>query len=197
MAERRDRALNIVFRDYLQLTQVAFIVLTIMILPYVNKPAEETKNATPPGNVLVHIVWPPEIDADVDLWVLGPGEPVAVGYSNKGGRLFNLLRDDLGHKPDATQMNFETTYSRGIVAGEYVVGVHCYRCIGPIKVDMKVEVNTGQPGVPTKEIANASAVIKQNDEKTMLRFRLDKDGRLVPGSMNSVFKPLRAKRSGI
>ena len=50
-----------------------------------------------------------------------------VGYSNKGGSIFNLLRDDLGKRSDITGMNYEVSYSRGIPDGEYTVNVHLYR----------------------------------------------------------------------
>jgi hypothetical protein len=70
--------------------------------------------------------WPDAADTDVDLWVQGPGD-VPVGYSNKGGRLFNLLRDDLGLQSDAAKINYESSFSRGIVEGEYVINVHLYK----------------------------------------------------------------------
>jgi hypothetical protein len=36
---------------------------------------------------------------------------------------------------------------------------------------------------------------KPNQELTALRFRLDSTGQLVPGSINSIFKPLRVAAS--
>ena len=88
--------------------------------------SEENEATRPPGNVLVEANWPPEIDADVDLWVQAPGD-VPVGHSNKGGRVFNLLRDDLGRFSDLSGINFENSYARGIVPGEYTVNLHLYR----------------------------------------------------------------------
>ena len=75
---------------------------------------------------MVEANWPPELDSDVDLWVQAPGD-VPVGYSNKGGAVFNLLRDDLGQQLDLSGLNYETAYSRGIVPGEYTVNLHLYR----------------------------------------------------------------------
>ena len=63
--------------------------------------------------------WPPEKPFDVDLWVQGPGAG-PVGFWNKGNEVFNLLRDDLGVDGDATDLNYEVSYSRGIPAGEYI-----------------------------------------------------------------------------
>ena len=75
---------------------------------------------------MVEANWPPDLDSDVDLWVQAPGD-VPVGYSNKGGAVFNLLRDDLGQQLDLSGLNYESSYSRGIVPGEYTVNVHLYR----------------------------------------------------------------------
>jgi hypothetical protein len=96
-----------------------------------------------PGNVTVETQWPDKLDADVDLWVEAPGD-VPVGYSNKGGRVFDLLRDDLGMAQDMTDSNHEVAYSRGAPAGEYTVNVHIYRGVNatypvPVKVTVSVK----------------------------------------------------------
>ena len=178
--------------DMMMLLMLGFVAMVVFLWPFVNPPKEDDK-AEPPGNVIVAITWP-EGDIDVDMWITGPGEKAPVGYSNKSGALFNLLRDDLGNRPDATPMNYENAYSRGIVAGEYVVNVHCYRCaVLPQKVSVEISLNTGKPGKGMTPIATTSLTLTANgQEKTALRFRLDKDGKLVPGSMNNVFRPLRA-----
>ena len=116
-----------VFRDVIMLALAGFIAMVLLLLPHLNPPGEAAQaNVEPPGNVMVELRWPDEVDADVDLWVQAPGD-VPVGYSNKGSALFNLLRDDLGQRADATGLNYEVAYSRGIVPGEYTVNVHLYR----------------------------------------------------------------------
>ena len=82
------------YRDVLFNILFAVFVLTVLMLPNLNPPTDEAKSE-PPGNIIVHITWPPG-NTDVDLWVDGPGELAPVGYSNKGDVLWNLLRDDLG-----------------------------------------------------------------------------------------------------
>lgn len=160
------RAAGTVFRDFTLLMVLGFVAMVIWLLPHVSPPAENA-SAVPPGNVVIAITWPPG-DTDIDLWVTGPGEIVPVGYSNKGGLLFNLLRDDLGDRPDATPLNYENTYSRGIIAGEYIVNVHCYRCpVVPQKVDVEISINRGDNGKG-----------------------------VMPNSMNNVFRPLRAAKGG-
>jgi hypothetical protein len=184
---------RVVFRDLLFLMLLGFLAMVVWMLPHLNPPAKDAA-AEPPGNLIVAITWP-EGNTDVDLWVMGPQEIRPVGYSNKGGILFNLLRDDLGTMPDATPLNYENAYTRGIVEGEYVVNVHCYRCpVVPVPVDVEISVNSGEPGKESlRAIAAASVTLDRNGvERTALRFKLTSDGLLVAGSMNNVFRPLRA-----
>jgi hypothetical protein len=42
--------------------------------------------------------------AHFDLWVQAPGD-LPIGYSNKSGGVFNILRDDLGKAKDMTDGN--------------------------------------------------------------------------------------------
>ena len=186
------RASGTVFRDFTLLMVLGFVSMVVWLLPHVNPPASQS-DADPPGNVVVAITWP-EGDIDIDLWVTGPGEMNPVGYSNKGGVLFNLLRDDLGRLPDATALNYENAYSRGVVEGEYVVNVHCYRCpIVPQQIDVEVSINDSTSGKGSRMIATTSLKLTASgQEKTALRFKLDTAGKLVPDSLNSVFRPLRS-----
>lgn len=181
-----------VFRDFVMLMVLGFVAMVVWMLPYLNPKAKEAA-ADPPGNLIVAITWP-EGNTDVDLWVMGPGEVRPVGYSNKGGVLFNLLRDDLGTMPDATPLNYENAYTRGIVGGEYIVNVDCYRCpVVPVPVDVEISVNTGSSGKNSlRDIATTRVVLHHDgEEKTALRFMLTNQGTLVADSMNNVYRPLR------
>lgn len=191
----RTRPSFTIYRDFLFLTLLGFVAMVIWLLPHVNPPAQSA-DADPPGNVVVAITWP-EGDTDVDLWVTGPGEINPVGYSNKGGVLFNLLRDDLGRMPDATPLNYENTYSRGAPPGEYIVNVHCYRCPKvPVRIDVEISINEGpERSKGMKPVATTSLELRANgDEKTALRFRLDESGNVEAESINNVFRPLRAAK---
>lgn len=182
-----------IFRDLVMLMVLGFVAMVVWMLPWLN-PVAKDANTDPPGNVIVHITWPPG-NVDVDLWVYGPGEAAPVGYSNKGGLLWNLLRDDLGTL-DATPLNYENAYTRGIIAGEYTINVHCYRCaVFPVPVDIEVSLSSDTSGKTVlKPIATTRVDLAFNGEEvTALRFRLTGDGELVPGSVNHIFKPLRAQ----
>src|SRR5713226_1834152 len=89
------RGMKVSFRDMLFLLVFMYLLIGGIALAHVHKKAEESSGAKQPGNVIIELRWDRTIDADVDLWVQGPGD-VPVGYSNKGGAIFNLVRDDLG-----------------------------------------------------------------------------------------------------
>ena len=184
------------YRDMLMLMLLAFVAMVVLMLPVLNPPANEA-NIDPPGNLIVTITWPPG-DADVDLWVDGPGELAPVGYSNTSGLLWNLLRDDRGSFLDTTGINYENAYTRGIISGDYVINVHCFRCaILPQRVEVEIAVQREDvKGVDV--IATTSIPLTQNgQELTALRFSLTRDGDLVPGSMHHVFKKLRSATGGV
>ena len=184
-----------VFRDVILLALSGFVAVVLILLPHLHPPVE-AKEAPPPGNVVIEINWPSEIDADVDLWVEAPGDR-PVGYSNKGGRVFNLLRDDLGQFRDLTDVNYEVAYSRGVVEGEYTINLHLYRnksAILPVPVTMVASVKRSN-GANLKRLTSAKVLLGYTGEEvTVIRFALNKAGEIVPGSMHELFKPLRSKR---
>lgn len=189
---------HVLFRDTLLNMLLMLVVIVALILPHLNPPAS-SKQAEPPGNLIVHITWP-EGNTDVDIWLMGPGEPVPVGYSNKGGRLWNLLRDDLGNATDATDLNYENAFTRGVIPGRYTINAHCYRCAAlPVKVDLEISLNkdAGKAGAKaaSRVILTTSLDLTQNgQERTAIDFVMDADGNIDPASMNSVFKPLRSAK---
>jgi hypothetical protein len=192
-----DDAGGTVFRDVVMLALAGFVVLVIMLLPHLNPPGAKTADdTTPPGNVIVEVRWPDEIDADVDLWVQAPGD-IPVGYSNKGGAAFNLLRDDLGKRVDVTGLNYETSYSRGIVPGEYTVNLHLYRNPSrtyPVPVTVVTSVKQSASQAARQLLASKVMLAREGEEMTVYRFRLTEAGALVAGSVHSLDKPLRAGR---
>ena len=186
-----------VFRDVIMLALVGFVALVILMLPHIQpKGARATAEAIPPGNVIVEVRWPDELDADVDLWVQAPGD-VPVGYANKGGAVFNLLRDDLGNRADATGLNYETSYSRGILPGEYTVNLHLYRNSAntyPVPVTVVTSVKSEAENSTKQLLASAVELTREGEEITVYRFQLTEAGALVGGSVHSLSKELRSRR---
>jgi len=187
---------DIVFRDLIMLMLSGFVTVAVLMLAHINpKAAAATaKDSAAPGNVLVEANWPPDLDSDVDLWVQAPGD-VPVGYSNKGGAVFNLLRDDLGKQLDLSGLNYESAYSRGIVPGEYTVNLHLYRNRAAVADVPVTIVVSSKPNVdaPAKQILMSKIdLTREGEERTVFRFKLTESGAIVPGSVNSLPRPLRS-----
>lgn len=185
-----------VFRDVIMLALLGFVTIVILLLPHINPPTVAEATTDPPGNVLVEVRWPDEFDSDVDLWVQAPGD-LPVGYSNTGGDVFNLLRDDLGHSKDVTNVNYEVAYSRGTPAGEYTVNLHLYRNNAgrfPIPVTVQVSLKNHKKGPPAKIALEQVEMRRIGEEQTIVRFALDDEGNLVPGSVHHLPRGLRTAR---
>lgn len=185
-----------VFRDVIMLALAGFVTIVILMLAHINPKAKAStqEDAPPPGNVMVEANWPPDLDSDVDLWVQAPGD-VPVGYSNKGGAVFNLLRDDLGHQLDLSGLNYESSFSRGVVPGEYTVNLHLYRNRAravAVPVTVVVSVKPG-PDRPARQVLMSKVTLsREGEERTVFRFGLTEAGGIVPGSVTSLPRPLRS-----
>lgn len=194
---------DVIFRDVITLALLGFVALVVIMLPHINLPKQkqaESKEIAAPGNVIVEARWDDKVDADVDLWVQAPDD-VAVGYSNLGGQVFNLLRDDIGFRNDASNLNYENAFSRDIPAGEYVVNLHMYfnrANVWPLKV--KVLVSTIKPSGSSRvsrQILVSDVVLrKPGEELTVFRFKLDEAGELDASSVNAAPKALRTDAPG-
>jgi len=184
------------FRDVIMLALAGFVTLVMLLLPHVNPKAIAEDSAKSPGNMTVELRWPDDINADVDLWVKAPGDK-PVGYSNKGGQIFNLLRDDLGDTADLTGLNYEFSYSRGVPEGEYAVNVHLYRnAAGVYPIPATIVVSLKRPGQKSAKqiLVSNHDLLAQGEETTIFRFSIDDKAKLVAGSVHNLPKKLRNKK---
>ncbi len=183
-----------VFRDVILLALLGFVAIVVLLLPHINPEASDDEEGVSPesGNVVIEIHWPDDLNVDVDLWVKAPND-VPVGYSNKGGRIFNLLRDDLGHDADVSEDNYEISYSRGIPDGEYLVNVHLYRNVERIyPIPVTVITSVRAENKELKQLLYSEVKLtEENEEITVYRFHLDEDGALVEGSVHSLQHSVR------
>lgn len=188
-----------VFRDMVTLALAGFVCMVLLLLPHIHPKGGQGEAAAatePPGNVIIEARWDDKLRTDVDLWVQAPGD-VPVGYSNKSGLIFNLLRDDLGSYADPTEVNFETSFSRGIPPGEYVVNLHLFRNLDhtyPIEVRVVARVKGERDSGASTIAATRVRLDREGQEATAFRFTLDEHGSLVPGTVNALYKPLRSTR---
>lgn len=215
--ELRTQGLAIIQLAGLQKFMIAFMILALMSLPFVQpiQKKEEAKKeeVKSVGDMMVDIVWPgckkyeqtgglpvcvERIDVDVDLWVKSPDDEKPVGFSNRAGKTFNLTRDDLGTTNDVTDRNMETASTRGLPAGEYIVNIYLFKNYEPDFPEVPVEIvistrTTGVNGESArmKQIITQKAVLRiDREEITVVRFVIGEDGNLDPSSVNDYFKGL-------
>ena len=176
---------------------IAIILIAyVMLLPFVKslQTAAKQDDALNPDSITVEAVWGENLPVDIDLWTKGAGDKQPVGYSAKNGRQFNLLRDDIGQANDATPINYEIASGRGLYEGEYIVNLHLYAAPGgDVPLEVTVVVTLTINGNRNRIFVEKVTLAKIGEETTVIRFRLDKDGRLVPGSESYIPYMLRTK----
>ena len=172
------------------LTALVFIFMSLSLVEPGKMAADPHKQI---GALTIELYWDLKDGADVDLWAQAPGDR-PVGYSSKEGTILSLLRDDLGLGYSTDSRNYEITQAFGIHPGEYVVNAFLYRYRSgpePIKVHMVVS-RREENGDTIELLVRDGALVNDGDELTLARFSLDKDGHVIPGSVNALPKPLRA-----
>jgi hypothetical protein len=174
----------ILVRDLLMNMLLGLTALVVLVLAQINPAAKDRDSLPPPGTIAVLACWPPG-PIDVDVWVSDPKDTKPVGYSRKSGLVWSLLRDDMGIVNDDSPINCESAFARSTPAGEYVVNIHGYSIPG---ASVPVHVEVALNGV---FLTKADMDVRPKQERTVIRFKLDGQGTLVPGSENKVFKPLR------
>jgi hypothetical protein len=179
----------IAYRDLLfnMILGLVMFLGIFMLLVNVEK-SKEDEATEPPGNLQAMIMWP-EGQTDIDLWVYGPGEKRPIGYSNKTGANWSLLRDDLGNINDTMPANVENAYSRAVAPGRYVFNLVAYSGI-TYPQTVTFELSVLQNGKSRVLLTTSVVLVKKGQEVTVVALDLDKDGNIVPGSANNIFKPL-------
>ena len=184
-----------IFRDITLLALSGFISILILLLPWLNFQIKDIEIKEPVGSVIFELFWSEKIDADLDLWVRGPHD-TAVGYAQPSGQVFNLLRDDRGLTADHTPLNYEISFTRGILTGEYQANVHLFKhnkSKTPIEATIIASLVTPDRGY-RKEILGRKVILNvEGKEKTVLRFKLDNNFKIVEGSVNNLRKSLIGK----
>lgn len=181
-----------VFRDVTLLALSGFIAIVVLLLPWLNFQSKDLIIKEPVGSVIFELFWSDRIDADLDLWVAGPNDH-SVGYAQPAGQVFNLLRDDRGLINDHTPLNYEISFTRGILAGEYQANVHLFKqskTKKAIEATVIASLVTPDRGYRKEILQKKVTLLNEGKEKTVLRFKLDNNFKLVPGSFNSLRRSL-------
>lgn len=184
--------------DVTQVTQVDFFsgvmgaTLALFIIVALAAKAEIDS----PGGIEVATFWPAEQNTDVDLWCRAPGREW-VGYNRPGqGDDFSLVYDDRGWDGHAVKRNFENMFARELLPGEYVINVHYFGNNGggfgvsePVQVNVVVRIQE-KGSSSFRQIADKTVTLRHvMDEVTVVRFTIDKDGKVDERSIND--RPMR------
>lgn len=195
---RHDDDSDLIGFDMSKLMALGFLLIILVLIQYIAEEDSEEESISQ-GSVIVEMYWDDSLNTDVDLWVKAPGD-IPVGYSNKGGLSFNLLRDDLGKIADVSERNMEISNSRGIPAGEYVVNAHLYRLgNGSLPIDVKVVVSVKRDSIEDGKVsldqlfAVDLKLVKECHEKTAVVFTLDSEGNLDENSVHHTQTNLRSR----
>ncbi|RTL72364.1 MAG: hypothetical protein EKK41_05070 [Hyphomicrobiales bacterium] len=174
-------------RDILSNFLLGLTALIVLVLAQINPIAKNNPDSTkPPGDLMVCISWAG--NNDVDLWGTAPGQKIATGYANKNGEVLDLVRDDLG-KDALSRPRLECQFARGLPDGRWVFNLHGFSINDP-EVAVHVEIRLGD-AFGYHLLLERDLTIKHKQERTIAQFQL-RDGKVVPGSVNEVFVPLRS-----
>jgi hypothetical protein len=178
----RRRANSDPFTDLLFNALLGFTFLFLIAIMFMN-PVAKKGIIDPKAEYIITITWADNNPDDVDTWVEDPNGNL-IWFRNREAGLVHLDRDDRGTVNDTLNINGEEIQNplnqevitiRGVVPGEYIVNVHYYatETQQPLPVTVKVaKVN------PALEIVYYGETIleKKGDEKTAVRFVIDKSG---------------------
>lgn len=169
-------------RDMYSNVTLILAAIIVIVMSQVNPKAKDNPDTLPPpGSIAVLACWPPG-PIDVDVW-LGAPDDKPVGYARKSGTTWALLRDDMGTVNDSSPINCESAFARATPAGEFTVNLHGYSLpTGPVSVHVEIALNGAL-------LVKADMEVKAKQERTVLRFTLDGQGRVA--TSNTVFKGLR------
>lgn len=175
---------NLSFNDLLFNVLVGFVMLFVIAFLLIN-PITKKSDIPVKAEFLIILNWPAEVADDIDLWVQRDSDK-PVGFSNRENTPLHLDRDDLGRVNDSIiidgketfiNSNRETTTIRGIVPGDYFVGVHYYSMSSIEDVPYTVTVMKVNP---YRELYTISGVLATKREKHRLpAFTIDADGNVV------------------
>jgi hypothetical protein len=166
-----------------------FIIAFLLIKPEAKKEDFERR-----AEFVVVMEWDNDASGDIDLYVEDPtGKQVSFRYHNHN--FMHLDKDDLGAMNDTVvnadgsistvKINREVVTIRGIIKGEYVINGHYYSLrsydkINPKKPVITVRVELHKVNPYSIMWAGEKQFNHKGQEETFLRFRLDKDGNILP-----------------
>ena len=190
------------FTDLLFNILVGFAFLFIIAFLLI-KPEAKKKDFDRNAEFVVIMEWDEESKSDLDLYV---EDPLGANCSFRRvvANFMHLDKDDLGSTNDTVvnadgtistvKINREVITIRGIIAGEYIINTHYYSERNYSNIDNRLDM-ASNPKTKPKELTVKVELHKVNpytilwagektfrgkgQEETFVRFRLDKDGKVL------------------
>jgi len=187
MRRRRARSFRSTdpFIDLLFNALLGFTFLFLVSVMFMNPEARKGR-VNLKAEYIISVTWPDQLADDIDLWVQDPiGETVS--YLRKDAGWLHLDRDDRGEINDTIivdgkelvyPINQEVVTIRGIIPGEYIVNLYYYKAAAANPVEALVKVEKVNPTLQTVYVRKVE-MTQQDDEQTVLRFRLDAGGKVA------------------
>ena len=166
-----------------------FIIAFLLIKPEAKKEDFERR-----AEFVVVMEWDNDASGDIDLYVEDPtNKQVSFRYHNHN--FMHLDKDDLGAMNDTVvnadgstttiAINREVVTIRGIIKGEYTINGHYYSVRSYDKINQKkpvitVRVELHKVNPYSIMWVGEKTFTHRGQEETFLRFRLDKDGNILP-----------------
>lgn len=173
------------FSDLLFNTLLIFVLLFAIALLAMN-PKAKTGVIDAKAEFIITVTWPDGNPNDIDAWVADPQDR-KVWFRAREAGLMHLDRDDRGLSNDTilvagrevvNPLNQEVVTLRGIAAGEYTVNAHYYQSQDGKPVPLSISVVKVNPRAEVVYYGQAT-LARQGDETTLVRFVLDREGRVV------------------
>lgn len=173
------------FSDLLFNTLLAFVMLFAIALLAMN-PKAKTGVIDAKAEFIITVTWPDRDPNDIDTWVQDPAGNLVWFRSREAG-MMHLDRDDRGLANDTlvingqqvvNPLNQEVVTVRGFAPGEYTVNVFYYESKNGQPVDATVSVVKVNPRAEVV-FYGVQRLNRKGDERTAVRFTLDRDGRVT------------------
>jgi len=181
----KNRQLSDPFTDLLFNTLLGFSLLFFISIIFMN-PIAKMGNINFKAEYIITVTWPDHQPDDIDIWVQDPNGNL-LSYRDSDVGWLHLDRDDQGDLNDTVMINgVKTVYPinqevvtiRGIVSGEYVLNLQYYKSTTGKPVTATVKIEKVNPSLKIVYVDKIT-LHKEDDEKTVLRFKLDARGELV------------------
>ena len=191
------------FTDLLFNILVGFAFLFIIAFLLI-KPEAKKKDFDRNAEFVVVMEWDKEAKGDIDLYVEDPLD-AKCSFRQTVANFMHLDKDDLGSINDTVinadgtvstvKINREVITIRGIIEGEYIINAHYYSEREYSSMGNRIEMGTSARKKKSKEVTVKVELHKVNpytimwvgekkfhskgQEETFVRFRLDKDGKVL------------------